>query len=285
MGFRRQIVKIWVSIFRGGLPFLAASDNAITISAPMLVASDTSETGMSYFENEDQIVPLWKAQATARSKICVDVLEYWTSLRDGKKLPKQSQLSPNGLKSALSYVFMLERIAPGIARIRVAGAHMNDLMGMEVKAMPITAFAAPGERSSFLPLVDAVFEDPAIVELDLVATRAGYTPKEAEMLLMPIEDEHGRISRALGCLVARGPIVFSPYRFRIQSQRVMALTATTPLIDRRRRDTTPAARPTGPDTAFEAHFQQTNQRVAFRKTKVPYLQIVDTMDKNKSDVG
>ena len=237
---------------------------------------------MSFFENEDQIVPLWKAQATARSKITVDVLDYWTSLRVGGQLPKQNQLDPRGLQSALPYIFMLERIAPGIARIRVAGAHMNDLMGMEVKALPITAFAAPGERANFLPLVDSVFEDPAIVELDLIAKRAGYAPKETEMLLLPVEDEQGRVSRALGCLVARGPIVFSPYRFRIQSHRVMALPQ--PVSNASDLDQPAAKRPVEAPSAIEPFIQTPATRVGLRQTKVPYLQVVDMFNKEKSDV-
>lgn len=231
---------------------------------------------MSFFENEDQIVPLWKSQATARSKITVDVLDYWSSLRVGESLPKQGQLDPRGLQSALPYVFMLERVAPGIARIRVAGAHMNDLMGMEVTAMPLTAFAAPGERAAFLPLIDQVFDDPAIVEMDLLAKRAGYAPKESEMLLLPVEDENGRVTRALGCLVARGPIVFSPYRFRIRSKRVMPLpkpVCSDTKVDPFARQSTDATR-----AEFKPFLEAPAPQVGLRRTKVPYLNVVETTD-------
>lgn len=223
---------------------------------------------MSFFENDDQIVPLWKTQATMRSKITTDVLDYWSDLRVGGGLPHQSQLDPRGLHAALPYVFLLERVAPGIARIRVSGSHLNDLMGMDVKAMPITAFAAPGERAAFLPLVDSVFDTPAIVELDLQAKRAGYAPKDAEMLLMPVEDGHGRVTRALGCLVARGPIVFSPYRFRIQSHRIMPLPK--PIQAER-----PTAHKSVQDIS-DTFLKAAQPRVGMRATKVPYLQIVDT---------
>lgn len=241
---------------------------------------------MSFFENEDQIVPLWKAQATERSKITSDVMEYWSGLRVGGALPQQMDLDPRGIASALPYVFMLERIAPGIARIKVAGAHMNDLMGMEVKSMPITAFAAPGERSVFLPLIDQVFDGPAMVELGLEAKRAGYAPKEAEMLILPVEDGYGRVTRALGCLVARGPIVFSPYRFRVKSQRVMPL----PLPVSRPEDWQDAA-PVSPPVSvvppvsrrskpeeYRAFEDAQPKPAGFKQTKVSYLHVVESSD-------
>ena len=55
-------------------------------------------------------------------------------------MPLRSEIDPRGLKGALEYCFVLERIAPGLARLRVAGSHLGDLMGMEVRGMPITAF-------------------------------------------------------------------------------------------------------------------------------------------------
>ncbi len=266
-----KVVKTWESILGIGLALIPAPHNA-TAAVPKPAASNASETGMSLFENDDQIVPLWKSQATARSKITCEVMEYWNSLRVGGILPKQAQLDPRGLQTALPYVFMLERVAPGIARIRVSGSHMNDLMGMEVKAMPITSFAAPGERANFLPLIDKVFDDPAIVELELEAKRAGYAPKAAEMLLLPVEDRHGQVTRALGCLVARGPIVFSPYRFRINSQRTLPLPrpVSTPT------DWQPS-KPRKVELAeeFKPFENAGNHPAKFRKTKVSHLQIVD----------
>lgn len=158
------------------------------------------------------------AAITARSRVTSDVLDYWQRLRPaGGGLPRRMDIDPRQLGDALPYAFVLEQIAPGIARFRAAGQHLHDLMGRSVSGMPITAFCAPGQKARMLPLLGDVFETPSLLALDLVAHRAGKPPKGAEMLLLPLLDRTGVVSRALGCLVARGPVIFTPYRFEITS--------------------------------------------------------------------
>ena len=65
---------------------------------------------------------------------------YWTALRRGDDVPSRSQIDPRGLENILSNTFILERIAPGIARFRLAGSLVNEMAGMEVRGMPVTAF-------------------------------------------------------------------------------------------------------------------------------------------------
>ena len=65
---------------------------------------------------------------------------YWTALLTGDSVPMRSQIDPRGLENILEYTFILERIAPSLARFRLAGSHLNNLAGMEVRGMPLTAF-------------------------------------------------------------------------------------------------------------------------------------------------
>lgn len=71
------------------------------------------------------------------------VESYWEALRGTRMMPKRSEIDPRGIESALEYTFILERIAPGMARLRIAGSHLSDLMGMEVRGMPLTSFITP----------------------------------------------------------------------------------------------------------------------------------------------
>ncbi len=186
--------------------------------------------------------------ATQRSRIALDVLDHWESLRRGRDIPRRSDLSPSALGSALPFAFLLERRDPGLARFCLAGHHLDALMGRPVKGLPVTAFCAPGTKAELLPLLDAVFDTPASLSLDLVARSSGHPPKAAELLVLPLRDRDGRITRALGCLVARGPILFVPYRFAITHLRCTVLAQPAPQ----------------PPTAKR-----------LRATGVPYLRIVD----------
>ncbi|MFT5342628.1 MAG: hypothetical protein ACI9BH_001842 [Paracoccaceae bacterium] len=128
---------------------------------------------------------------------------YWSALRPGADVPKRAQIDPRGMENVLEYAFILERIAPGIARIRLAGLHLNELAGMEVRGMPLSAFFTPSGRTQLSAVLEHVFETPAVAELVLQGkSRFGRAKPEVRMILLPMRDEAGNITRALGVLVA-----------------------------------------------------------------------------------
>lgn len=145
---------------------------------------------------------------------------YWEGLREGRLVPRRAEVDPRGIDQALEYAFILERIAPGMARFRLAGMHLNDLMGMEVRGMPLTSFFVPDARSLISETLEHVFEEPATARLSLAGESGlGKPDLEAELLLLPLKSDLGDISRVLGCLVARGDIGRTPRRFSITETR------------------------------------------------------------------
>ena len=65
-----------------------------------------------------------------------------------RAVPMRSDVDPRGIERSLEHAFILERIAPQMARFRLAGMHLTDLMGMEVRGMPTTALFAPAARAA-----------------------------------------------------------------------------------------------------------------------------------------
>jgi hypothetical protein len=151
---------------------------------------------------------------------------YWQGLRNGRVVPSRSDVDPRGIDRALEYAFILERIAPGMARFRLAGMHLNDLMGMEVRGMPITSFFVPDARRQISDALEHVFEEPSIARFKLVAERGiGKPQNEAELVILPLKSDLGDISRALGCLVCPGEIGRTPRRFSVEEFGVEPLIA------------------------------------------------------------
>ena len=108
---------------------------------------------------------------------------YWSALRDGAGIPKRSQIDPRGLENLLEYAFIVERVAPGIARFRLAGQHLVQLSGMEVRGMPMTALFTPASRATIGAALEQVFDAPAVAELGLASEpRHGRAPIEARIL-------------------------------------------------------------------------------------------------------
>jgi len=163
-----------------------------------------------------------------------EVRAYWEALRNGRPVPLRAEIDPRGIERALEYSFVLERVAPHVARFRLAGMHLNDLMGMEVRGMPITAFFTPAARLRAAEIVDSVFRAPEIVELTLAAEAGlGRPAIDARLVLLPLQSDLGDISRALGCLVADGTIGRAPRRFGVTGASATAIEAGRPTFQHR----------------------------------------------------
>ena len=153
-----------------------------------------------------------------RFQVSGEVRGYWEGLRDGGGVPLRSAVNPRGIERALEYAFILERIAPSIARFRLAGMHLSDLMGMEVRGMPLTSFFTPKARPRMAAALEGVFQGPEIADLTLEGEGGFGKPElQARLLILPLKSDLGDVTRALGCLVADGQIGRAPRRFDIIS--------------------------------------------------------------------
>lgn len=182
---------------------------------------------MANDRSEDaEIVSLKKYKTVMQHSAISQVEAYWHGLRAGRVVPNRSDVDPRGINNALEYAFILERIAPGMARFRLAGMHLNDLMGMEVRGMPITSFFVPDARRQISDALEHVFEEPSIARFKLTAERGiGKPQAEAELIILPLKSDLGDISRALGCLVCQGEIGRAPRRFTVDEMSVEPLIA------------------------------------------------------------
>ncbi|MFK7875233.1 MAG: PAS domain-containing protein [Paracoccaceae bacterium] len=165
---------------------------------------NASVVDMSAHQNRQHYAPLAQIEG------------YWNALRGNRPMPLRSEIDPRGLKGALEYCFVLERIAPGLARLRVAGSHLGDLMGMEVRGMPISSFLTADARQEFGKTLEEVFETPATAVVTLSGeTGFGRSAIQAQMILMPVRSDLGDTSRILGGFVSVGDIGRAPRRFNI----------------------------------------------------------------------
>lgn len=152
---------------------------------------------------------------------------YWAGLIGPDGLPPlRRQVEPRGLVPVLEQSFIVERVAPGIARFRIAGMHLTDLMGMDVRGMPMLTLMEPAARDALSARVEAVFARSAILEMALEAERGfGRPPLEARLLMLPLRSQDGGVRLALGCLCTDGEIGRTPRRFAIARDRLEQMTA------------------------------------------------------------
>lgn len=152
--------------------------------------------------NVVSLTPLRSAQIFSAIK---SVEAYWEGLRNGRPVPSRAEIDPRGMQDALEYAFILERIAPGVARFRLAGMHLTDLMGMEVRGMPLSAMLVPEARARMSEVLEAVCETPQVTTVTLKSDhRIGRAALDAQLLLCPLKSDLGDVNRILGCLQSAG---------------------------------------------------------------------------------
>lgn len=163
-------------------------------------------------DRSDKVVRLTRHSALA------EVEAYWDALRETRAVPSRSEIDPRGIQRALPNAFILEQIAPSFARIRVAGSQLNDLMGMETRGMPVSSLFQPEARGELARTLNKVFDMPARARISLRG-QPGFGKPElvAQMLLLPMMDDFGDVTRILGCVAYDGAIGQTPRRFSIDS--------------------------------------------------------------------
>jgi hypothetical protein len=184
--------------------------------------------------NRDNIVALSEYRPMQRSPLVAEVKTYWDRLRNGRAAPTRAEIDARGLQNALGNAFLIDRIAPGHARFRIAGMHLCDLMGMEVRGMPLSALFEVSARPALSEHLEAVFSTPEVVEFGLTAE--GGVRHEAlsgQMILLPLLDSAGLGTHALGCIEVEGTIGQHPRRLLIAGTRRQAILR--PVSDNARR--------------------------------------------------
>lgn len=199
-------------------------------------------------ENGGKVVRLSAYRGKIAPQMLRQVEGYWDGLRNGRLVPNRADVYTRGLSGALANTFLLERIAPGLTRVRVAGRHLSDLMGMEIQGMPFSTLFLPEARDALADALSAVLDEPAIVTLDLESpTGIGRKALQAQTILLPLKNDLGDVSRVLACLVTEGPIGRTPRRFciRDQQRRTLIGYAEPPMIRKVNKSDVDAARPAG----------------------------------------
>ncbi|SLN15945.1 PAS domain-containing protein [Pseudooctadecabacter jejudonensis] len=153
---------------------------------------------------------------------------YWRSLPRSRGVPARADLDPVAMGRQLEDSLILERVAPGVARIRVAGRNIGKLIGLEPRGLPLTTVMTPNSRATLSEYIERAFNTPSVVELPLKSPRAvGQPPLQGKLLLLPLRDEDGDVTRMLGILVMSGRRGMGGRRFEISDlspPRVEALS-------------------------------------------------------------
>lgn len=154
-------------------------------------------------------------QSNMRDPVLVDLLGYWERLRAGRVAPLRSELDPREFAEALDHTFILELTQLGDVRFRLSGMFLNTLMGMDLRGMPARSMIALDSRDDFDRIVGDMLSEPKIVELRLSGPASHAGQATARMLLLPMVNDEGELTRVLGCMTMQGARSDPPMRLSV----------------------------------------------------------------------
>ena len=161
---------------------------------------------------------------SAVSQVCA----YWASLRAEGRLPRRSAINPGAFGAALPYVFLTELVTPRVARLRICGHRVEDLMGMDMRGMPLSALFAGKATTA---ITEAIEQTGLGARVMLSLESVGDVPQHslrATLALLPLTDDTGQITRILGVFDLQGEIGRTPRRFTLAEPVVETPAAPLP---------------------------------------------------------
>ena len=145
------------------------------------------------------------------------VQAHWETLRAGRVCPSRAEVDPKPLAHCLDVMFVAELVAPTVARLRLCGQQLGELLGMEPRGMPLSVFFHAEARVELTNALQQLAQG-ARVTLPLRSPAGlGQPVIDGVLALMPLTDHEGRITRILGVLETRGPAGRAPRRFNLSA--------------------------------------------------------------------
>lgn len=160
---------------------------------------------------------------------------HWRALKAASPhLPRRADLDASRIVAALPHAFVLERAGPGVARIRIAGQALSDLLGGEPRGLPLSVLFTPASRPGLQAWIERCFGAPALVDLLVHAAQGPLRqPLGGRLLFLPMLDGEGAVTRILGGLLLNGVPRRSNLRFEL-SDAVPRVETAVPTAARRR---------------------------------------------------
>lgn len=252
------------------------ADNILGFQEPMPddFGSDDAGVDVSGLAGPETAARSFKGlRMLRRSPLLDETLRYWTSLREGAELPLRSALDPKEMRFILGHAMILDRVRHGTVRIRLGGTAMERLMGLSVRGLPIRALFDLADRTRAVDLFEQVFDKPASLELDLISDAPGGLVT-GRMLVLPLRDAAGRISKALTVMVT-DRAVEDPRRFSVTNATLLPLSHPDAAQDARRRRTNDLPLPqSSRSVAGAMEMAEPPAEFHGRPSGVPWLRVV-----------
>ncbi|MEL7214890.1 MAG: PAS domain-containing protein [Pseudomonadota bacterium] len=127
--------------------------------------------------------------------------DHWTDLRALSTVPRRSDIMPSALGAALEHLILLDKATPMAATLRIGGLRVCELLGAEVRGHRLADLFEAESRPHVEAMVAGCLTQPALADLSGRALLKNGRDVRLRMILRPLLDLKGSVSRVIGTLV------------------------------------------------------------------------------------
>jgi hypothetical protein len=144
------------------------------------------------------------------------VARQWQAKRCQGGIPARKDIVPQQMEGALDHMFLLSYGVGGLARFRVIGQELQNLMGMDPRGMPIQAVFNDTCRPEVAKAMHTLFSSPLHLHM---AARIYGTAAPAQMRFWPLNGPHQTLNRAIGTVIVQAPPALLPAKLVLKSTK------------------------------------------------------------------
>lgn len=136
-----------------------------------------------------------------KHKTTTALFDYWNVMRAGRPAPFRSEIQPGFIKRILPYVFILEYQNDDTYRFRLAGTGLCHVYGMEFRNHNLLAMWQDECHANLKHALRQVIDDANVAVVEYSASTVDQREATFEMILLPLAQDNGAITRILGAAV------------------------------------------------------------------------------------
>ena len=129
------------------------------------------------------------------------LFDYWNAMRAGRPAPLRSEIEPGSIRRLLPHVFILERQDEQHYRFRLAGTGLCGIYGMEFRGHNLLAMWQDDCQESLANALLEVTTNGNVAIVEYTASTNDHREATFEMILLPLAQDNGAITRVLGAAV------------------------------------------------------------------------------------
>jgi len=126
------------------------------------------------------------------------LLNYWDGLRQGRTVPSRQDVQPQHIKRLLPNIFMLERFDEDHLVFRLAGTRLCERYGREFRAHNFLSLWRGADRFRMRDFLHQAMKKPTPGLIKCRAESLDRIAIDVEMLILPMADPQGAITRIMG---------------------------------------------------------------------------------------